>query len=104
MLTATELVIFTFAITNGFRVLAYLPQIIRLACDQSGAAAVSCSTWILFLVSHLSTAAYAGLVLAEPWMTFIFVTNAVCSLAIVILTLLRRRRLRSANGITKPRW
>jgi hypothetical protein len=40
MSTATEIVIIAFAITNGLRVLAYLPQIIRLARDETGAAAV----------------------------------------------------------------
>jgi len=92
MLTATEIVILTFAVTNSFRVIAYLPQIILLARDQSGAAAVSCCTWMLFLVSHISTAAYAGLVLGEPWMMLIFAANAACSLVIVILALVRRQR------------
>ena len=92
MLTAAEVVILIFAVTNGFRVVAYFPQIIRLARDQSGAAAVSCITWVLFLVSHISTAAYAGLILAELWMMIIFTANAACSLVIVILTLARRRR------------
>jgi uncharacterized protein with PQ loop repeat len=91
MSSAAEFVILIFAITNGLRVVAYLPQIVRLARDQSGAAAVSCSTWILFLLSHISTVAYAALVLGDAWMTFAFAANAMCSLAIVILTLVRRR-------------
>lgn len=99
MSTATEIVIIAFAITNGLRVTAYLPQIIRLARDQSGAAAISCSTWFLFLISHISTAAYAALVLNEPWMTVIFTANAVCSAAIVALIILRRRSLSSHSQL-----
>jgi hypothetical protein len=95
MSTATEIVIIAFAITNGLRVVAYLPQIIRLARDETGAAAVSCCTWFLFLVSNISTATYAALVLNEPWMTVVFTANAVCSAAIVVLSMLKRRRLAS---------
>jgi hypothetical protein len=95
MSTTTEIVIAAFAVTNGLRVVAYLPQILRLARDDSGAAAVSCCTWFLFLVSHISTAAYAALILNEPWMTVVFTANAVCSAAIVALTMLRRRNLSS---------
>jgi hypothetical protein len=98
MSTTTEIVIVAFAITNGLRVVAYLPQIIRLARDDSGAAAVSCCTWFLFLVSHISTATYAALVLNEPWMTIVFTANAICSAAIVVLTMLRRRSLSSHSA------
>lgn len=89
MSNATDIVIVAFAITNGPRVVAYLPQIIRLAMDGSGAAAISCCTWFHFLVSHISTA-YAALLLNEPWMTVVFAANAVCSADIVALTMLRR--------------
>lgn len=92
MSTTTEIVIVAFAITNGLRVVAYLPQIVRLARDDSGAAAVSCFTWLLFLVSNISTATYAALVLNEPWMTIVFTANAVCSAAIFALAILQRRR------------
>lgn len=98
MSNATEIVIIAFAITNGLRVVAYLPQIIRLARDETGAAAVSCCTWFLFLVSNISTATYAALVLNEPWMTVVFTANAVCSAAIFALATLKRWRLGPRAG------
>ena len=91
MFSATDVLIVVFSITNGVRVVAYLPQIVRLARDQSGAAAVSCSTWVLLSVSNLSTAAYGGFVLGERWMMLMFTANAACNLAIAILTVVRRR-------------
>jgi hypothetical protein len=91
MPTGTEIIILAFAASNGLRVVAYVPQILQLARDESGAAAVSSCTWMLFLVSNLSTAAYASVVLDEPWMTLVFTTNAVFSAAIVSLILMRRR-------------
>lgn len=98
MSNATEIVIFAFAITNGLRVIAYLPQIIRLVRDETGAAGVSCCTWFLFLVSNISTATYAALVLSEPWMTVVFTANTVCSAAIFALATLKRRRLGPRAG------
>jgi hypothetical protein len=101
MLSATDILILAFSITNSFRVIAYMPQIIRLARDRSGAAAVSCSTWVLFFVSNLSTAAYGGLVLGDRWMSLIFTATAGCNLAIVILTLVRRRQQRCSCDVAK---
>ena len=90
MPTSTEIVVLAFAATNGLRIIAYVPQIMRLARDESGATAVSSSTWVLFLISNLSTAAYASVVIGEPWMTLIFAVNAVFCAAIVILIVLSR--------------
>lgn len=92
-MSATDLIILAFAATNGLRIVAFVPQIMSLVRDDSGAAAVSCCTWMLFLISHIATAAYAGVVLREEWMCLVFTVNAACSAAIVILTLLRRRRV-----------
>lgn len=94
MPSPTELVIVAFAATNGLRIIAYVPQIMRLARDESGAAAVSSCTWVLFLMSNLSTAAYSSVVVDEPWMTAVFVINAVFCAAIVALIALSRRSRR----------
>jgi hypothetical protein len=103
MFNATEIVVIAFAITNSMRVFAYVPQIMQLARDNSGAAAVSVCTWFLFLLSNISTAAYAALVLNEPCMTVVFAANTVCSTIIVVLTVLRRRRISSQLRPRGPR-
>lgn len=94
MLTSTEIVVLAFAATNGMRIIAYVPQITRLARDESGASAISSCTWVLFLMSNLSTAAYSSVVVHEPWMTGVFVINAVFCAAIVALIALSRRSRR----------
>ena len=94
MLTSTEIVVLAFAATNGLRIIAYVPQIMRLARAESGAVAVSSCTWALFLMSNLSTPAYTSVVVGELWMTLVFVTNAVFSAAIVVLIALSRRSRR----------
>jgi hypothetical protein len=92
MLAATDVIIVVFTATNCLRIAAYLPQILRLARDDSGAAAVSCCTWFIFLISNISTGIYAAMVLNDRQMAVIFLANAICSGVILILALVRRRR------------
>jgi hypothetical protein len=47
------------AACNSLPILACIPQIRKAATDENGATAISFTTWILFLVTHLSTVAYA---------------------------------------------
>ena len=87
---AIEIAVVLFAISNSVRVVAYVPQILRVASDRDGAAAVSCMTWLLFAVSHLSTVAYAIVVIGDWRMAAIFAANLVCCLLIIGLTLYKR--------------
>lgn len=56
--------------------------IFRKSCGSGG----SYTTWILFGLSHLSTAAYALLVISDPVMAAVFVGNAACCITILALT------------------
>jgi len=51
-MTVTEFVVLAFTAANLARVFAYLPQIVRIAGDRSGAAAISCATWTMFTLSQ----------------------------------------------------
>jgi len=44
-----------FALLNGGRVIAYMPQIVCVYRCQNGAAAVSLLTWIMFTASNAAT-------------------------------------------------
>jgi hypothetical protein len=85
-------VISTFTLINSLRILAYIPQILRAARDNGGAKAISIVTWELFLLSHLTTIAYAVVCVGDLLMALIFLGNALACLAIVGITLLKRRR------------
>jgi uncharacterized protein YjiS (DUF1127 family) len=79
----------TFAACNSARVLAYIPQIVRIAHDQNGSPGVSCLTWAGFATANFSTVAYA--LVTSAWiMAAVFGVNAVFCLAIVTLTAWRR--------------
>lgn len=85
-----EFAITIFSISNCLRVIAYVPQILRVMRDREGATAVSCMTWLLFSLSHLSTVLYALLVISDWRMAVIFFANLLCSLTILGLTLYKR--------------
>lgn len=95
MFSAVEIAITAFAVSNSVRVLAYVPQILRVARDRDGAAAVSCLTWLMFALSHLSTVAYALIVIEDWRMAAIFGVNLLCCLAIIGITCHKRALGRS---------
>jgi uncharacterized protein with PQ loop repeat len=90
-----------FTACNTIRVFAYLPQIVKISHDTRGAAAISYTTWGLFGVSHLSTVAYAVLVVDDWRMAAVFAANAVCCAIIVGLTAWKRSSLRGSEGRLK---
>jgi uncharacterized protein with PQ loop repeat len=92
--TPADAVLVVFTACNTVRVVAYLPQILKIGRDTQGAAAISYTTWILFGVSHLSTVAYA-LVVVDDWrMAAVFAANTVCCGIIVGLTAWKRTAFR----------
>jgi len=79
-----------FTLCNTARVFAYLPQIVKIGRDTQGATAISYTTWALFGVSHLSTVAYAILVVDDWRMAAVFAANTLCCLVILGLTAWKR--------------
>lgn len=96
-MTGAEIAIAAFAVSNAVRVLAYLPQIVRIARDQGDARAVSCATWSLFAISHLATVAYALMVVGDITMAAVFSLNMLACLAILALTIFKRHQARERS-------
>jgi hypothetical protein len=101
-----EVTLALFALCNSVRVVAYVPQILKAATDQNGASAISSVTWLLFLASHVSTAAYAVVNRGDWAMASMFLANAAACVAILVLAAWRRdlhRRARDgASGSVIP--
>ena len=74
-----------FAACNFIRVFAYLPQIYKAATDKNGASAISCTTWVMFLIAHLSTIAYALVNRSDFWLAACFACNALCCAVILAI-------------------
>lgn len=107
MSVAHDLVILAFSVTNACRIVAYMPQIVRLTLDRSGSSGVSCATWSLFFISNAATAAYAAIVLRDSWMAIIFTANTVSCFTIVALTLSSRRassKEQQQRSVKDARW
>lgn len=91
-----------FLSVHGLRILAYYSQISTIARDTEGATAISLTTWALFALSHILTAIYA-VVTADDWIIAgIFLANGAFSLAIIVLTMAKRRAITRSSRI-KPR-
>src|SRR5262245_15650131 len=77
-----EITLGVFAACNSLRIFAYIPQIRKALTDENGASAISCTTWTLFLVAHISTVAYAIVIRSDWGLAACFAVNAVCCLTI----------------------
>ncbi len=89
-ITPADAALGVFTLCNTARVFAYLPQMIKIGRDTQGATAISYTTWALFGVSHLSTVAYAVLVVDDWRMAAVFAANTLCCLVILGLTAWKR--------------
>jgi len=86
-----DVTLWLFAFCNSVRVLAYVPQIRKAGADRHGASAISCTTWSLFLMAHLSTVAYALVNRGDWGLAACFVANALGCVAIIAVTYWKRR-------------
>ncbi len=90
-MTLEEMTLTLFAACNGARIIAYLPQLLKAATDKNGAASISLMTWLLFMIANLSTVAYALINQSDWWLAACFTGNALCCVAIVLITSWKRR-------------
>ena len=89
-MTLAEYSMTAFALLNGARVLAYMPQIICVYRDPNGAVAVSLLTWIMFTASNIATVSYALTVSSDLMVAGVFALNALGCLIITALIAMRR--------------
>jgi hypothetical protein len=89
-MTPADLALLLFNAVNCIRLLAYAPQVLAIVRDHHGAAAVSCLSWVLFALAHLSTAIYAWVTAGDVYMTLVFAVNFFACAIIVALTLRKR--------------
>lgn len=91
-MTAGDVALAVFTACNSGRLVAYAPQILRIARDDRGADAISYTTWTLFALSHVSTVAYAVLTVDDWKMAAVFGANTLCCIAILAVTAYKRAR------------
>ncbi len=101
-MSPAEVTLLLFTACNTLRVLAYVPQIVRIARDHEGAKAISYTTWGLFALSHLSTVAYAVVHVGDVTLAFVFGGNTAACIAILGLTYWKRRQFETVRAAEKP--
>ena len=96
-MTLAEITLALFSLCNLLRVGSYLPQILRVANDTEGAKAISYWTWGMWIAANGSTAAYALVNIADRVLFIVSTMNTLGCLAVVGLTIWKRRRLARAG-------
>ena len=89
-MTLAEYSMTAFALLNGGRIAAYLPQIMCIYRDRNGAASVSIMTWAMFTAANLATVSYSLSVSGDLIVASVFALNAACCFAITCLVARRR--------------
>jgi len=88
-----------FALLNGGRILAYMPQIMCVYRDRNGAESVSLVTWAMFTAANLATVSYSLTVSSDRMVASVFALNAVCCFAITGLVACRRVAVASTGWL-----
>jgi hypothetical protein len=86
-----------FALLNGGRILAYMPQIMCVYRDRNGAEAVSLLTWAMFTAANLATVSYSLTVASDLVIAAVFALNAMCCFGITCLVACRRVAMASSG-------
>jgi hypothetical protein len=89
-----------FAAFSGLRTISYVPQIIRIAKDRSGASAISYPTWLLWTGANVTTAMYAVTNLNDAWLASASSIYAVCCIVVIVLTAIKRLAHRRTKAVS----
>lgn len=91
-MTIAEVTLVLFSFFNGLRVFSYLPQIYRVATDDTGAKAISYSTWGIWIGANSTTSAYALIHLSDVPLCLIGASNTMGCIVVVGLTAFKRNQ------------
>ena len=94
-MTSIDLSTIAFALLNGARIVAYVPQIMCVRRDRHGAVGVSLMTWGLFTLANLATLSYAINVSGDTVIATVFAFNSFGCFAIFVLTAAKRVPMRA---------
>lgn len=90
---ATQAIMVCYFITNTFRLLSYLPQIIQVAKQKDDVKAISLWTWGMWTLANFTTALYAGFAIevADPLLALLNLGNAVGCLSVILIVVSKRK-------------
>jgi hypothetical protein len=88
-----------FGFFNLLRLVSYFPQIRAVARDDSGAAAISISCWVIWICANVSTALYAGINLGDTGLAVVSIFNAACCAAVLSIAMSKRFAIRMTGNL-----
>jgi len=90
VVTGSNIVWIMFAAFSAIRMVSYVPQILRIAQDCSGATAISYSTWSIWLGANITMALHAAINLNDVWLAFVTASYGICCAIVIALTAFKR--------------
>jgi hypothetical protein len=94
-IAGAALVAACFVLFNAVRILLYLPQLVTCCRDVGGCPAINLFTWSSWIVANASTGLYMWIFLDDAWGLVLNVGNALMCGATVVVTVAKRRQLRT---------
>ncbi|MFZ4124786.1 MAG: hypothetical protein ACOYJ2_01780 [Rickettsiales bacterium] len=85
----------------GFAI-AFIPQIITLWRDKTGAASINLSTWAMFAACSAITLLYAIFKTDDPYFMFCASLGVIGNSVVLLLALSRRTRAAAALELSEP--
>ncbi len=90
-----------YTVCNALRLLSYVPQMVAVARENSGAHAVSLISWSFWMLSHAATALYCATVVKDPLLAAMKWGNtAGCVGVVVALTMVKRHTATAGSAPT----
>jgi hypothetical protein len=93
-----------FTVFNALRLVCYLQQIYKIACDTTGVRTISYPTWMLWTAANSSTAIYSLTHPGNITLAWIYGLNALCCAIVIALTALKQRQYHAPIGQIVPRY
>jgi len=75
---------------NTLRVVSYVPQMVLIARDRSGARAISLSSWLIWIGANASTVLYAWIKLDDLPLALLNAINMGCCVTVLALVVYKR--------------
>ena len=93
---SANLIALAFGLFNGLRLVSYVPQIVAVARDRGGAAAISLTSWSIWVGANATASLYAWVNVGDAVLALMSGFNTICCLTVVTLALRKR-----ANGASR---
>lgn len=90
-MTGSDAVWIMFAVFSAIRMVSYVPQILCIARDRTGAAAISYATWSIWLGANVTMALHAAINLHDMWLALVTASYGLCCAIVIVLTAVKRR-------------